>query len=320
MIYCIVPRELAGKLFESLRRFYGPDPSIEVVVERRSGERRRRATRRSEQDGIPTVERRATRNDDGRRVGERRSVSLPVKPPPLPRKAARYAEQLLFIERVDPVGQYAEDLDSDRLVARAQGGDTTAFGDLYLRYFGRVYGYLRVALRDSHEAEDMTQQVFTQAFEALPRYEIRRKQPFRPWLFRIARNEAIKHLDKHRRIRVVDPGQIERELDTGADEAIDSALRWVSDGDLLFLIERLPQPQRQALALSYMLDLKTDEIATVLDRTPESVRQLQHRALRFLEARLTALGRKPVRSRREATLVPLRQAPVLRSRRFVLVA
>jgi hypothetical protein len=67
-----------------------------------------------------------------------------------------------------------------------------------------------------------------------------------------------------------------------------------------------------------MLDLNATEIAQVLGRTPDDVRGLQHRALTFLRARLTAIGRrrtgeKPIRMRGR-----FRQAPVLRSRRFIL--
>jgi iron uptake system EfeUOB component EfeO/EfeM len=131
------------------------------------------------------------RNKAGRRVGPRRAPTMAIDALPLPRKARAHAKRIVFVERVEPSAEHMADLDSARIVTRFQSGDADAFTALYMRYFDRVYSYLRVLFReDSHEAEDLTQQVFVRAFEALPRYE-RRSQPFRAWLFTIARNLAM---------------------------------------------------------------------------------------------------------------------------------
>jgi RNA polymerase sigma-70 factor (ECF subfamily) len=210
-------------------------------------------------------------------------------------------------------------MDSARLVARIQAGDREGFAELYLRYFDRVYSYLRTALNDPHGAEDATQSVFINVMEALPRYE-RRRQPFRAWLFVIVRNFALNELQKRSRADVLDPAQLDRLRDRSApteDEL--SALEWITDRDLMLFIERLPLAQRQVLLLRFMLDLSSGEIAAVLGLTASQVRAHQHRALRLLENRLVALGREPVRDggkilmRRWGT-----QALVLRRRRFVL--
>jgi hypothetical protein len=92
--YCIVPPELEDKLFDTLKRHYADDPSIEVIVERRVADRRMSEERRRRDIGPPegTEDRRRIRNDDGRRVGERRATLVPLMDPPdLPRKARRYA-------------------------------------------------------------------------------------------------------------------------------------------------------------------------------------------------------------------------------------
>jgi RNA polymerase sigma-70 factor (ECF subfamily) len=210
-----------------------------------------------------------------------------------------------------------EDLDTARLVARIQAGDRDAFAVLYMRYFDRVYSYLRLVLRNDADAEDAVQQVFTKVWEALPRYEHRR-QPFRAWLFVIVRRYAINQLDRHARTEVVDSEQVQRELDAHprADEL--PVLGWISDRELVLFIERLPLAQRQVLMLRYMLDLSNSEIAAVLGRSPEDVRSLQSRALRFLRERLDAVGRGADRPRvlmRRRVL----QAPVIRQRRFALL-
>src|SRR4029077_11161841 len=102
-----------------------------------------------------------------------------------------------------PDGELAEELDTVRIVARIQAGDSELFGALYTRYFDRVYGYLRVALNDPHEAEDGAQQGFVKVFQALPGYE-QRSHTFSAWLFTIVRNHLRDELRRRGRLKVLD--------------------------------------------------------------------------------------------------------------------
>ena len=77
------------------------------------------------------------------------------------------------------------DLARDRvLVTRAQEGDRTAFDDLYLRYYRRLYRFCLRRLHDTHEAEDVAQEAFSRAWRALPDFGGDRR--FYPWLSVIA--------------------------------------------------------------------------------------------------------------------------------------
>jgi RNA polymerase sigma-70 factor (ECF subfamily) len=181
-----------------------------------------------------------------------------------------------------------------------------------------VYAYARVALRDTHEAEDVTQLVFMRVLQAIGGYEVRPGKPFRAWLFRIARNAVLDTLRTRQRLEVEDPAQLDIRRDAEAAEKASATLSWLSESDVAFLVERLPEAQREVLVLRYMLDLSTDQTAAVMDRSTKAVRQLQSRALRTLEQRLTALGRRSRTTRRAPMLVRLRPHPVLAARRFVL--
>jgi RNA polymerase sigma-70 factor (ECF subfamily) len=291
---CLLPFDLATRLERPLRRF-GEECGLEVVVdhrrrERRGDDRRARAWPGPGEDPRGP-ERRRMRNFDGRRVADRRSTLIPVSAPvELPRRLAPHTERLQFVERLDIGAEQQEDIDTARLVLRWQAGDRAAFATIYERYFDRVYSYLRIALNDSHEAEDATQQVFISMMEALGRFELR-TAPVRGWLFRIVRNHAISHARRSGRIRPEAPDAVDSRRDTADEAASPEVLDWLSDTDVVVLVERLPLAQRQVLLLRYMLDLSFHEVAEILYRSPEAVRQLHQRALESLRSRLAALGR-----------------------------
>lgn len=202
---------------------------------------------------------------------------------------------------VSNAAQATEDADTARLVLRFKSGDERAFDALYERYLSRIYGYMRVALNDSYEAEDAAHEIFIKVLEAMPAYEVR-ETPFRVWLFKIVRNYTINHLIKASRIEVTDPDEINRLREAGtvvadfgasAPPAEVELIRRLDDHELLHLIERLPLPQKQVIVLRYVLDFSINDIAQAIDRTPNAVSLLQQRAFRVLRERLIALGRAP---------------------------
>src|SRR5690349_1679891 len=131
--------------------------------------------------------------------------------------------QVFFTKRPETDEEHREDIDTARLVTRAQAGDSDAFAALYKRYFDRVYGYLRLVLRNHHEAEDATQGVFLKVLEGLGRYE-RRRQPFRAWLFVVVRNHAVSLLRKEDEL-ALEPEEIaQRRERAAAGETADASV------------------------------------------------------------------------------------------------
>jgi RNA polymerase sigma-70 factor (ECF subfamily) len=323
VVYCVVPGELAGRLFEPLREHFRGDRSIEVVVERRDGERRHRRERREappQARGRGQADRRAVRSTTGRRITERRALATATaEHPALPRGLRRYEKRLVFVERLEPTSEQRLDADSKRLVIRYQSGDESVFGELYLRYFNAVYSYARVALDDYHEAEDLTQQVFIRVLSALGDYEARPGVPFRAWLFAIARNAVIDAIRGQRAMLLDSAEQIDllREEAASLSEAPQD-LGWLTDHEILMFVERLPLLQRQVLVLRFVLDMPGEEVARALGRSHISVRKLQSRALKTLEQRLAAVGRASSRSQRAPSEVRLRGLGIVVRRRFAL--
>jgi RNA polymerase sigma-70 factor (ECF subfamily) len=322
VVYCVIPRDLAPALYELLRRHFSDDPAVEVIVEMRADERRVAAERRDSPTAErPTPERRQIRSRAGRRVADRRAIAVAVAPPPLilPRRARAYAAQLTFFERLEPASRELEDSDTARIVLRIQGGELKAFELLYVRYFDRICTYERLLLRDRHAAEDATQQVFLQALQALPRYE-HRGQPFRLWLFTIARNCALRRLNEQARLSLFDDETLSEIAHDAAPGGADlPSLGWITNDELMMFVERLPPAQRQAIFLRFAFDFSARQIAGIMDRSEDDVRALQSRALRFLRQRLEALGRDPRPTRRSRAVVGRRKLNVLRARRSALL-
>jgi RNA polymerase sigma-70 factor, ECF subfamily len=168
-------------------------------------------------------------------------------------------------------------------VARAQEGDGDAIRVLYLRYKDNVYGYVLSFVRDQHEAEDITQQVFLKLISVIHKYRPR-EVPFTSWLLRVARNVALDHLRRRRSLAcedVYDASQPSDELGDDRRRGLEHAL--VS----------LPHEQRNVIVLRHLVGLSPGEIATHMGRTESSIHGLHHRARQSLKRELTAIDCGP---------------------------
>ena len=185
----------------------------------------------------------------------------------------------------------ATDAASDvALVARAKH-DPDAFGWLYARHRDRLVRYCFYRLGDWADAEDAANEAFTKAFVRIASFT-ERGDAFTPWLFRIAHNEVI---DRHRRRRV----RADLPLAAAADRADPRPLpdEAAADADahdrLLALLDALSEDQRQVLKLR-LAGLTGTEIAAVLGKRHDAVRQLQSRALERLRTLVAAAGAETV--------------------------
>jgi RNA polymerase sigma-70 factor (ECF subfamily) len=169
-------------------------------------------------------------------------------------------------------------------VERAKNGDREAIRYLYVRYADNIYSYVASLLRNHHEAEDVTQQVFAKLPDSLQRYEDR-GAPFLSWLVRLARNAAIDQLRSRRAVPVAEP-IITETADDGATRDRREILRAA--------LAVLPEDQREIIVLRHVGGLAPAEIAARLGRSESAVNGLHHRGRRALRAELTRLGVAPV--------------------------
>ena len=180
-----------------------------------------------------------------------------------------------------PLEDHAGVLSAEAALVLAAQQNPAAFAPLYQRYRDRIYAYLRTRTRGADDAADLTQQVFVQALDALPRYRVRRA-PFAAWLFRIARNAAASYHKRHR--------------DALAWDLVPEALQPSTEGDLEAqavqreAIARLHavlrdcnESTREMLALHYAARLTVAETAAALGKSEAAVKKQLTRTLRALK-------------------------------------
>jgi RNA polymerase sigma-70 factor, ECF subfamily len=80
------------------------------------------------------------------------------------------------------------------IINRFKNGDTSAFGEIVLKYQDKVYNLCRHMLGNAEDAEDAAQDVFLKAFQALPRFQP--EASLFTWLYRIATNTCLDHKRK----------------------------------------------------------------------------------------------------------------------------
>jgi RNA polymerase sigma-70 factor (ECF subfamily) len=168
-------------------------------------------------------------------------------------------------------------------IAAAKRGEWDGIHYLYARYADDVLHYVRSIVRDHHEAEDITHNVFAKLITAIHRYE-ERAVPFAAWITRVARNATLDHLRARRQIpveevRTTDPG------DKGVELERRQCLQTALAG--------LPEEQRRVLLLRHVVGLSPPEIAVRLGRTESSVHGLHHRGRARLKAALIELESAP---------------------------
>jgi RNA polymerase sigma factor (sigma-70 family) len=161
----------------------------------------------------------------------------------------------------------------ERLIALTRRGQHAAFETLCARYQSRLLSFCRHMLASREDAEDVLQEVFAAAFNAVLADE--REINVRPWLYRIARNRSLNHLRRATAIGVdsMDTHFADHGLSTG-----ERVMRRESFRELIGDVHELPETQRTALLLREIDALSYEQIAQAMETTVPSVKSLLVRA------------------------------------------
>jgi RNA polymerase sigma factor (sigma-70 family) len=161
----------------------------------------------------------------------------------------------------------------ERLIALTRRGHHGAFEALVQRYQPRLLAFCRHMLGSQEDAEDVLQEVFTAAFNAIRADD--RAINARPWLYRIARNRSLNHLRRPQPAGQDSMDVFERD---GGTTTADTVHKREEFRQIVADVHELPETQRTALLLREIDALSYDQIAETMDTTVPSVKSLLVRA------------------------------------------
>jgi RNA polymerase sigma-70 factor (ECF subfamily) len=178
----------------------------------------------------------------------------------------------------NPASRYVEWLD------RARRQDRRAFAELYEATYRRVFGYLLARVGEQAAAEDLLQEVYLAALQAIVRFRGRTEGEFIGWLLKIAHAKVMdrfrsqyRHPERH--TSDIPSTDLKDPLD-----AIDQRLRLDEISDAL---AQLTEDQRNVVLNRMVLGLDLEETSKVMGKNVGSIKALQHRALAHLAKILT---------------------------------
>ncbi len=156
------------------------------------------------------------------------------------------------------------------------------FSEVYREHLRDVYSYSFYRVGNHHDAEDLTEQTFLQAYRHFER-ALRESdgRPLRPWLIRIAHNLAANfYRDRSRKpeAAIEDAGMISTLHTTESLVEGREELKSIIEG-----VQQLPDDRREALIMRFALGMDNREIARSLGRSDGATKVLLHRAIRQLE-------------------------------------
>ena len=178
------------------------------------------------------------------------------------------------------------------LMERAKSGDNDAYGELYEQYFTPIFRFIlpKVSMRDT--AEDLTQVVFIKVFESLKNFKNMGHSPL-SYFFTVARNTVFDFYKKKKDLVIGEnsgddemPNIFEKLADENPNplESIEISEKKKS---IISMIGSLEGSQKEVVYLKFIEDLSNPEIARILDKSEDAVRQIQSRALRKLKVLFT---------------------------------
>lgn len=164
------------------------------------------------------------------------------------------------------------------LVAKAINGDHHAFTALYDQHYDRIYRHVAYRVRRIEDIEDLTQQVFLQAWRGISRYR-QTGSPFIAWLLTIAHNVIVSFYRRSRPAYSLE----ETATEPAAEEVMESFAEARLEGERVRqAIGRLKAEQQQVLIMRFLEHLEYRDIAQAVGKTEGNIRVIQHRALHEL--------------------------------------
>ncbi|MCB9893642.1 MAG: RNA polymerase sigma factor [Planctomycetes bacterium] len=174
--------------------------------------------------------------------------------------------------------------DDEALIRQARRGDHEAFGRLVERYYRAAYASAYAVLGNAGDAEEIAQETFVQVYEKLDR--LREPGALTSWIWRIARDSALKYIRKNKRIKPVGDAP---DLKLDEDRPHEPLVAAEDKEQLMAALTELPDEMREAVLMRYWEELEYEEMA---ERTGVSATALYQRVCRGLKRLRETIERK----------------------------
>ena len=186
-------------------------------------------------------------------------------------------------------------MNEDDLIERIRADDPLAFKDLFDSNVTLVYNVCFRMLSNQHDAEDVTQEVFLEAYKSLKRFRFESK--LSTWLYRIAVNRSLNHQRTKKLNRWLflgfsasEVGMDSHDFPSASEDNPDGVMEKKDTERIVQkAIAKLPERQRTALLLHRYEELPYQDIAKIMNVSVASVESLLHRAKQTLAKRLFPL-------------------------------
>jgi RNA polymerase sigma-70 factor (ECF subfamily) len=165
--------------------------------------------------------------------------------------------------------------DEAMLVRRAVAHDAEAFGKLYDLHIDRIYRHIHYRVGNEHDAEDLTQQVFLNAWQAIHRYK-RTTSPFVAWLMTISHNVVVDFYRTQKDRAYLEAEILASDTALSPEQATEASLE---QQRLRRAIPQLGGDEQQVVILRFIEGFEFAEIASVLNKKEGNIRVILHRAL-----------------------------------------
>lgn len=174
-------------------------------------------------------------------------------------------------------------INDEEVVDRVLAGEKAAFELIMRKYNQRLFRIVRSYLVDQDEIEDVIQEAYVKAYEAMPRFE--KRSSFSTWLIRITINEALARLK--RRQRQVnqashDPGQEEQVQNSNKETPLGKLMNSELKDILEKAVDRLPEKYRSVFLMREIEGMSIAETSESLDITQTNVKVRLNRAKEML--------------------------------------
>lgn len=171
------------------------------------------------------------------------------------------------------------------LMHLAKDGDPDAFGQLYTLYFTPVFRYIYARVSNKDDANDLAQVVFLKAYQSITRFHDQNKPPL-AYFFTISRNSVIDYWRKKKDIPFSDIENTIIGLPDTAQSPHDAAEKKSMAQTIHQTLLQLTDEQQEVIVMRFINEMSNKEIAELLGKTEEAIRQLQCRAIKSLRQKL----------------------------------